>query len=135
MTSEELVGAIGAADWVFNVIPFTPETAGFVSAQVLSAMKPGAVFINVGRGKTVDQPALTKALQTGHLRAAALDVFMQEPLSPTDPLWSLPNVLISPHTASHSQGQNEAILEIFLDNLARFRAGRKLRNDVDELGY
>ena len=74
------------------------------------------------------------ALASGRLAGAYLDVFEHEPLDPASPLWDMPNVLISPHTASHSLGQNEAIFEIFLDNLARWRAGGKLRNDVDDLG-
>jgi phosphoglycerate dehydrogenase-like enzyme len=74
------------------------------------------------------------ALASGHLAGAYLDVFEHEPLDPVSPLWDMPNVIVSPHTASHSLGQNEAIFEIFLDNLARWRDGRKLRNDVDGLG-
>lgn len=74
------------------------------------------------------------ALRSGHFAGAYLDVFEHEPLDPASPLWDMPNVLVSPHTASHSLGQNEAIFEIFLENLARFRAGEKLRNDVDDIG-
>ena len=74
------------------------------------------------------------ALASGHLAGAYLDVFEHEPLDPASPLWDMPNVLVSPHTASHSLGQNEAIFGIFLDNLARWRGGGKLRNDVDDLG-
>ena len=74
------------------------------------------------------------ALQSGKLAGAYLDVFEREPLDASSPLWDLPNVLVSPHTASHSLGQNEAIFGIFLENLARFRAGQPLRNDVDNLG-
>ena len=74
------------------------------------------------------------ALRSGHLAGAYLDVFEREPLDPASPLWDMPNVIVSPHTASHSLGQNEAIFDIFLDNLARFRAGGRLRNDVDDLG-
>ena len=83
------------------------ETCGFVILLVLAIGLPGGAY---------------------------LDVFEHEPLDPTSPLWDMPNVLVSPHTASHSLGQNEAIFEIFLDNLASWRAGRKLRNDVDDLG-
>jgi len=73
------------------------------------------------------------ALRSGQLAGAYLDVFEREPLDPASSLWDMENVIISPHTASHSQGQNEAIFEIFLENLARFRAGEPLRNDVDAL--
>ena len=68
------------------------------------------------------------ALQSGPIVGAFLDVFEREPLDPASPLWDMPNVLVSPHTASHSQGQNEAIFDIFLDNLARYLDGRPLRN-------
>ena len=83
---------------------------------------------------TKEAPAGYATLAKFHLAGAYLDVFECEPLDPTSPIWDMPNVLISPHTASHSLGQNEAIFEIFLDNLARFRGGQKLRNDVDDLG-
>ena len=68
------------------------------------------------------------ALQSGQLAGAYLDVFEREPLDPASPLWDMPNVLVSPHTASHSLGQNEAIFDIFLDNLGRWRSGQQLRN-------
>ena len=97
-------------------------------------MPEGSLFINVSRGEIAVEKDVTAALQSGHLAGAYLDVFEREPLDPASPLWDLPNVLISPHTASHSLGQNEAIFDIFLDNLACFRSGQKLRNDVDDLG-
>ena len=104
------------------------------NAGLFAAMPQGSHFINVSRGEIAIEKDVIAALQSGHLAGAYLDVFEREPLDPASPLWDMPNVLISPHTASHSQGQNEAIFEIFLDNLARFRGGRKLRNDVDDLG-
>ena len=97
-------------------------------------MPEGSHFINVSRGEIAVQQDVVAALQSGHLAGAYLDVFEKEPLDPASPLWDMPNVLISPHTASHSPGQNEAIVDIFLDNLARFRKGEALRNDVDNLG-
>ena len=97
-------------------------------------MPAGAHLVNVSRGEIAVEKDIIAALQSGRLAGAYLDVFEREPLDPASPLWDMPNVLISPHTASHSQGQNEAIFDIFLDNLARFRAGRKLRNDVDDIG-
>lgn len=96
-------------------------------------MPEGSHFINVSRGEIAVQQDVVAALQSGHLAGAYLDVFEKEPLDPASPLWDMPNVLISPHTASHSLGQNEAIVNIFLDNLARFRKGEALRNDVDNL--
>jgi len=96
-------------------------------------MPRGSHFINVARGEVAIEADVIAALASGHLAGAYLDVFEREPLDGASPLWDLPNVIISPHTASHSLGQNEAIFDIFLDNLARFRAGQPLRNDVDGL--
>jgi len=96
-------------------------------------MPAGSHFINVARGEIAVERDVIAALQSGHLAGAYLDVFEREPLDAASPLWDMPNVLVSPHTASHSLGQNEAIFDIFLDNLARWRSGAKLRNDVDDL--
>ena len=122
------------ADWLILCCPASPLTRGIANAAVFAAMPAGSHFINVSRGEIAVEKDVIAALQSGHLAGAYLDVFEREPLDPASPLWDMPNVLISPHTASHSLGQNEAIFEIFLDNLARFRAGQKLRNDVDDLG-
>ena len=122
------------ADWLILCCPASPLTRGLANAAVFAAMPRGAHLINVSRGEIAVQADIAAALQSGHLAGAYLDVFEKEPLDPASPLWDLPNVLVSPHTASHSLGQNEAIFDIFLDNLARFRAGQALRNDVDDLG-
>ena len=108
-------------------------TRGIANAATFAALPMGAHLVNVSRGEIAVEADVIAALQGGRLAGAYLDVFEREPLDAASPLWDLPNVLVSPHTASHSQGQNEAIFEIFLDNLARFRAGGKLRNDVDDL--
>jgi D-2-hydroxyacid dehydrogenase (NADP+) len=100
---------------------------------MLAAMPAGAHFVNVSRGEVAVERDIIDALASGKLAGAYLDVFEREPLDPASPLWDMPNVIISPHTASHSLGQNEAIFEIFLDNLERWRSGSKLRNDVDDL--
>ncbi|MBS0526166.1 MAG: D-2-hydroxyacid dehydrogenase [Proteobacteria bacterium] len=130
----DLMGVLPEADWLILCCPASPVTRGIANAAVFAAMPRGAQFINVSRGEIAVEKDVIAALQSGHLAGAYLDVFEREPLDPASPLWDMPNVLISPHTASHSLGQNEAIFEIFLDNLARFRAGQKLRNDVDDLG-
>lgn len=122
------------ADWLILCCPASPLTRGIANAAVFAAMPTGAHFVNVARGEIVVEADVIAALASGRLAGAYLDVFEHEPLDPASPLWDMPNVLISPHTASHSLGQNEAIFEIFLDNLARWRAGGKLRNDVDDLG-
>lgn len=130
----DLPAVLPQADWLILCCPASPTTRGIANAAVFAAMPKGSGFINVSRGEIAVEKDVIAALQGGHLAGAYLDVFEHEPLDPASPLWDLPNVLISPHTASHSLGQNEAIFGIFLENLARFRAGRKLRNDVDDLG-
>jgi phosphoglycerate dehydrogenase-like enzyme len=131
---EGLPGVLPRADWLILCCPASPLTRGLANAAVFAAMPKGAHFINVSRGEIAVQADVIATLQSGHLAGAYLDVFEKEPLDPLSPLWDMPNVLISPHTASHSLGQNEAIFGIFLDNLARFRRGEALRNDVDNLG-
>jgi phosphoglycerate dehydrogenase-like enzyme len=130
----DLSAVLPQADWLILCCPASPLTRGIANAAVFAAMPAGSHFINVSRGEIAVEKDVIAALRSGHLAGAYLDVFEREPLDPASPLWGTPNVLISPHTASHSLGQNEAIFEIFLDNLARFRAGRSLRNDVDNLG-
>ena len=130
---EALDGVLPTTDWLILCCPASPLTRGLGNARRFATMPAGSHVINVARGEVVVEPDLIAALQSGHLSGAYLDVFAQEPLDPASPLWDLPNVLISPHTASHSLGQNEAIFEIFLDNLSRWREGRPLRNDVDQL--
>jgi phosphoglycerate dehydrogenase-like enzyme len=129
----ELMPVLPSADWLILCCPASPATRGLANATAFQAMPVGSYFVNVSRGEVAVEKDVIAALQSGHLAGAYLDVFEREPLDSASPLWDMPNVIVSPHTASHSQGQNEAIFEIFLDNLARFRNGRKLRNDVDDL--
>jgi phosphoglycerate dehydrogenase-like enzyme len=126
----ELRDAVADADAIVLALPLTETTRGLVSADVIAAMPPHAVFVNVGRGELVDQQALTAALASGRLAGAGLDVFDPEPLPADDPLWDLPNVIISPHTSGSSDGTSRRVAEIFLDNLGRFTRGEPLRNDV-----
>jgi phosphoglycerate dehydrogenase-like enzyme len=92
--------------------------------------------VNVGRGSTVDEPALVRALQEGRIGAAALDVFEEEPLPKDSPLWNMPNVIVSPHMAGDFAGWREALVELFVENLQRYLTGRPLKNVVDkERGY
>src|SRR5262249_39361767 len=130
---EQLPEVLPHADWLILCCPASPRTRGIANATAFAAMPAGSHFINVARGEVAVERDVIAALQSGHLAGAYLDVFEREPLDPASPLWDMPNVMLSPHTASHSQGQNEAILGIFLDNLARWRSGTKLRNDVDDL--
>jgi D-2-hydroxyacid dehydrogenase (NADP+) len=126
----ELADTVRDAGAVVVALPLAPETRGVVSADVIAAMPSDAVFVNVGRGELVDQPALTAALASGRLAGAGLDVFDPEPLPPDDALWDLPNVIISPHTSGSSDGTTVRVAEIFLDNLGRFVRGDALRNEA-----
>jgi phosphoglycerate dehydrogenase-like enzyme len=89
------------------------------------------VLINIARGALVDEPALIASLQSGHLGGAALDVFAEEPLPANSPLWTMPNVLVSPHSASTSDRENERLVDLFLENLRRFRSGKELVNVLE----
>jgi len=93
-------------------------------------MKPGSLFINVGRARIVDTSALMAALERGHLAGASLDVFPEEPLPPTHPLWRCPNVILTPHTSGFRQGHWDDVIDVFADNLERFTSGRPLRYEV-----
>lgn len=127
---------LAAADHVVNVLPITPATRRVFDASSFAAMKASAVFVNIGRGSTVDEPALIGALGDGVIAGAALDVFEVEPLPAESPLWRMPNVLVSPHRAGDHEGWESAVVALFLDNLRRFASGEPLRNVVDVgLGY
>ncbi|HVR64133.1 MAG TPA: D-2-hydroxyacid dehydrogenase [Polyangia bacterium] len=128
--SPEATRAFGAADHVLNVLPAAPGTDGFFNAARLALVKPGAIFYNIGRGNTVDQPALIAALTSGRLGAAYLDVATPEPLPPDHPLWTAPNCFITPHTAGGHEDESLRLVRHFLDNLARFAAGRALLDRV-----
>ena len=128
----ELAQAVADADVVLDTVPLTPQTHHLFNAEVFAAMRPTAHFVNVGRGATVDEPALIRALQGGQLAGAALDVFETEPLPADSPLWDLPGVIISPHMCGDFRGWEEAAVALFLDNLGRFARGEELRNPVDK---
>ena len=102
-----------------------------IGAEEIAAMKRGAVLINIGRGQLVDEPAMIRALKEGHLAGAALDVFSTEPPPAESPLWDMPNVIISPHSASTVTQENARITDIFCDNLKRYLSGQPLRNVLD----
>ena len=127
----DLPELLAESDVVVLCAPSTPETRGMIDADALAAMRSGTLFVNVGRGTMVDEPALIDALERGHLSAAVLDVTSEEPLPPERPLWAAPNVYISAHCSATSDGYVERVLAVFLDNLARYLAGEPLRNVVD----
>ena len=126
-----LLDVLPGADYLVLAAPHTPETEGAIGEGEIAALPRGAVVINVGRGALVDERALTSALETGHLGGAVLDVFATEPLPGDSPLWALPNVLVSPHSAATSDCENERIVDLFCENLRRYLAGRPLRNVLD----
>jgi phosphoglycerate dehydrogenase-like enzyme len=127
----QLVEVAGRVDAVISTLPGTDATAGLLGGDFFAALKPGATVVNVGRGTVIDETALIDALHTGQVGFAALDVFATEPLPPESPLWSLPNVLISPHTAALSKHEDRRIAEVFCDNATRLLDGQPLRNVID----
>jgi phosphoglycerate dehydrogenase-like enzyme len=132
----DLHAELAKADHVVNVLPRTPATERTFDAAAFAAMKPTATFVNIGRGSTVDEQALVEALRTGSIGGAALDVFEVEPLPAESPLWTMPNVLVSPHRAGDHQDWPRDVVALFVDNLRRYLAGEPLRNVVDvSLGY
>jgi phosphoglycerate dehydrogenase-like enzyme len=133
---DALEAELAVADHVVNVLPTTPATSRTFGSPQFAAMKPTALFVNIGRGATVDEPALIQALRGGGIAGAGLDVFEEEPLPAENPLWRMPNVLVSPHRAGDHQGWESDVVALFVDNLRRSIAGEPLRNIVDvELGY
>jgi phosphoglycerate dehydrogenase-like enzyme len=134
--ADELAEVLPWADVVVDVLPATPQTRRVFDAAAFAAMRPGARFLNVGRGWTVDETALVGALRDRRIAGAALDVFEEEPLADDSPLWDLPNVVVSPHMSGDFAGWHEAVVELFLQNLLRFVRGERLRGVVDKrLGY
>mgnify|MGYP002777971954 CR=1 FL=1 len=135
--AEALDAELPRADVVVLAAPSTPETDGLLSAARLALLPRGAIVVNVGRGALVDEPALVRALAEGRLRGAVLDVTGEEPLPADSPLWTLPNVLLTPHVSPTSPGRFWGrVLDLFLDNWDRYRRGAPLRNVVDaEAGY
>ncbi|MDE0288863.1 MAG: D-2-hydroxyacid dehydrogenase [bacterium] len=133
---EELDALLPTADFVVLVLPLTHLTRGMIGTKQLALMKTTARLINVGRGQLVDEGALIAALQSRSIGGAALDVFQTEPLPPQSPLWTMPNVIVSPHMSADFHGWLEALAEQFYDNLDRWLGGRTLLNVVDKkLGY
>ena len=126
ISAEQLPAALGEADHVINILPENADSFHFFSTERFAAMKPGAIFYNIGRGPTVDQDALANALRSGHLGAAWLDVTDPEPLPAEHPLRAAPNCFITPHTAGGYLNESETLVRHFLENLRRFEAGTNL---------
>jgi phosphoglycerate dehydrogenase-like enzyme len=131
VATRDLARVLPRADILVLACPLTPETENLIDAKALAAMKPTAQIVNVARGKVVDEAALASALAEGRIAAAGLDVTREEPLAPASPLWAMPNVLITPHTAGETQAYEDNVIDILLDNLARLAAAApNLRNEI-----
>jgi phosphoglycerate dehydrogenase-like enzyme len=119
------------ADFVAITSALTPQTEGIINAQALARMKPSAFLINVARGKIVDEPALIAALNEGRLAGAGLDCTVEEPLPAASPLWEMPNVLITPHTAGETRKYEDNVIDLLLENLDRlWRGETELKNGI-----
>jgi len=128
---DELVKLAAEADFVVNTVPLTPATTGMFDAKFFAAVKPGAFFVNVGRGRSVVQTELVAALNSGRLGGAGLDVTDPEPLPADSPLWQMQNVILTPHVSANSDVDDGVRFAIAAENLRRYVAGDKLLSVVD----
>ena len=131
VTFQQMEQVLDRGNYVVASLPLTAKTGGMVNEKVFRAMHRSAVFINVGRGKAVDEASLIRALEQGLIRGAVLDVFDNEPLAPDNPLWNMPNVLVSPHMGSDTSRYMERMTDILCENLRRYAEGETLQNLVD----
>jgi phosphoglycerate dehydrogenase-like enzyme len=135
-SSEKLGDFLPEADYVVNILPFTPETRHYVGEAEFRRMKGGAVYVNVGRGGTTDEAALIQALASKRIAGALLDVTEQEPLPPDSPLWDMDNVILTSHYAGRHAEYSRLALNVALENLGRYVRGEPLKNLVDKTkGY
>lgn len=133
---DSLRALLPLGDIVVNVLPLTPETRGFFDAELLGTLRKDALFVNIGRGGTVDEGALISALQKNTIAGALLDVASEEPLPVTSPLWALENCMLTSHYAGFHPRYDEQALGLFLENLKRYTQGGELKNVVDKTaGY
>lgn len=131
-----LAEVVGRFDYVVLVAPLTPATENLLSREVLESVRPGAFLVNVGRGRTVDEAALVDVLRSGRLSGALLDTFVDEPLPAPSPLWDMPQVLVSPHMSSDTDGWLDRLAAQFAENFVAWQEGRPMANVVDKrLGY
>jgi D-2-hydroxyacid dehydrogenase (NADP+) len=128
---ENLDDVVPMADVVVLTCPLTPETEGLINAERLALMKPSAHLINVARGKVLDEPALVAALQAGQIAGAGLDVTLEEPMPASSPLWIMPNVIITPHSAGETGRYEANVIDLLEENLARLWRGEvELKNGI-----
>lgn len=128
---EQLGEVVGEADYVLVAAPLTPATRGTLGRHILGAIRPDAWLINVGRGDIFDEHALLEAALEQRFAGAILDVARREPLEPSSPLWTMPNVIVTPHVAGMSATTWDALTDLFVENVARYVAGDPLLNQVD----
>lgn len=131
----ELAQAVGEADAIINTLPQADDTVGIISAEVFANVKPGAIFVSTGRGTCVDEDALVAALQDGRISYACLDVFAVEPLPQDSPLWTMENVLVSPHTGALNPAEDEIIARMFAENARRLLDGEPLINAINRVHF
>ncbi|WAL62492.1 D-2-hydroxyacid dehydrogenase [Thermocoleostomius sinensis] len=133
---DEWRSVLPEADYVVVATPLTTDTIGMIDEAAFRSMRSTAYFINIARGAVVNEPALLTALKEGWIAGAGLDTFSTEPLPAESSFWSLPNVVISPHCSGFSPQNDRRLVELFLDNLTRYRQGQPLKNVVDrQVGY
>jgi D-2-hydroxyacid dehydrogenase (NADP+) len=132
LTVDKIEQLLTMSDYVVICLPLTAETRGLISEAQLRMMKPTAFIINISRGHIVDEQALAKALKENWISGAALDVFSWEPLPQDSELWSLPNIIITPHIAGFLKDYNKRTTDFFCKNMKRYLQGRKLINVVDK---
>jgi phosphoglycerate dehydrogenase-like enzyme len=136
VTPEQLGDAVAEADYLAVCAPLTNATRGAVSREVIARMKPSAWIVNIARGAIVDEAALAEALQAKLIGGAALDALTVEPLPRESPLWSLENVIITPHSSNSSPNVRQRTVALIQENLRRFKTGEPLLNVVNlEAGY
>ena len=123
---DRLHDALGDADFVVLTCPLTPETENMIDAHAFAAMKPSAHLINVARGKVVDEAALIQALEEKRIAGAALDCVREEPLPDASPLWTMPQVLITPHTAGETRRYEDNVIDLLIENIERLRRGETM---------
>lgn len=130
VSTDALPRLLSQADYLVLAVPSTPQTRQLIGADELRAMKPTAFLVNIARGSIVDEPALIEALQTGIIAGAGLDVTAEEPLPSDNPLWTLPNVILSPHISGSTNRYSRRFTDLFLRNLALYRSGEPMINVV-----
>ena len=133
---DDLLDVLPEADFVVLTVPLTSATRGMIGEPELRAMKPTAIIINIGRGGTIQEDVLIRALREGWIGGAGLDVVETEPLPPDSPLWELDNVILTSHYAGNTPNYTNRAMALFHDNLRRYRSGDLLLNIVDmQRGY